>query len=151
MLRRIAAVAEKYSGTSLKITSAARVALIGIKEEDVDAVWSELGMEAGSVVGICVRSVKACPGTRFRQALPQQDSLAVGLVLDKKYHGTEMPGKMKMGVSGCPNQPRRTCIKDVGLVGTPKGWRLLVGGNGGPRPAWPTCSPRTSARSSALT
>jgi NAD(P)H-nitrite reductase large subunit len=133
VLRRIASVAEKYPGTSLKITSAARIALIGIKEKDVDAVWSDLEMETGSVVGICVRSVKACPGTQFCKRA-QQDSLAVGMELDKKYHGTEMPGKMKMGVSGCPNQCAETCIKDIGLVGTPKGWRLLVGGNAGPNP-----------------
>jgi NAD(P)H-nitrite reductase large subunit len=36
-----------------------------------------------------------------------------------------------MGVSGCPNQCAETCIKDIGLVGTRKGWRILVGGNGG--------------------
>lgn len=133
VLRRIAAVAEKYQGTSLKITSAARIALIGIKEKDVDAVWNELEMETGSVVGLCVRSVKACPGTQFCKRA-QQDSLTLGMELDKKYHGTEMPGKMKMGVSGCPNQCAETCIKDIGLVGTPKGWRLVAGGNGGPMP-----------------
>jgi NAD(P)H-nitrite reductase large subunit len=132
-LRRIAATAEKYQYKILKITSAARIALIGIKEEDVDAVWSELDMDAGGVVGLCVRSVKACPGTQCCKRA-QQDSLAVGLELDKKYHGVEMPSKMKMGVSGCPNQCAETCIKDIGLVGTPKGWRLLAGGNGGPNP-----------------
>ena len=64
----------------------------------------------------------------------QQDSLAVGLMLDEKYHGVKMPSKTKMGVSGCPNQCAETCIKDIGLVGAPKGWRLLAGGNGGPNP-----------------
>jgi NAD(P)H-nitrite reductase large subunit len=133
ILRKIAEVAEKYQCEELKITSAARIALIGIKEEDVDAIWSDLGMDAGGVVGLCVRSVKACPGTQFCKR-GQQDSLAVGLMLDEKYHGVEMPSKMKMGVSGCPNQCAETCIKDIGLVGTPKGWRLLAGGNGGPNP-----------------
>ena len=32
------------------------------------------------------------------------------------------------------NQCAETCIKDVALVGTSKGWRLLVGGNGGGKP-----------------
>lgn len=133
VLRKIADVAEKYRSKALKITSAARIALLGIREEDIDAIWSELKMNAGGVVGLCVRSVKACPGTQFCKRA-QQDSLAVGLVLDGKYHGVEMPGKMKIGVSGCPNQCAETCIKDIGLVGTPKGWRLLMGGNGGPNP-----------------
>ena len=133
VLRKIAAVAEKYQCRTLKITSAARIALLGIKEEDVDAIWDELGMNAGGVVGLCVRSVKACPGTQSCKRA-QQDSLAVGLILDGKYHGVEMPSKMKIGVSGCPNQCAETCIKDIGLVGTPKGWRVLIGGNGGPNP-----------------
>ena len=132
-LRRLADVADKYGLQALKITSAARIAMVGIKEEDVNDIWMELGMSPGSAVGLCVRSIKACPGTTFcKRGL--QDSLTLGLKLDEKYHGMQLPGKFKMGVSGCPNQCAETCIKDIGLVGTPKGWTLLVGGNGGARP-----------------
>ena len=129
-LRKLADVAEKYGAAALKITSAARIAIVGLKEEDIDNVWSELGMKAGAAVGLCVRSIKACPGTTFcKRGI--QDSLSLGLKLDEKYHGLELPGKFKLGVSGCPNQCAETCIKDIGLVGMPKGWKLLVGGNGG--------------------
>ena len=133
MLRKLADVAEKYEAAALKVTSAARVAIVGLKEEDIDNVWAELGAAPGATVGLCVRSVKACPGTTFCKR-GMQDSLSVGMKLDEKYHGVEMPGKLKLGVSGCPNQCAETCIKDVGLVGTKSGWRVLVGGNGGGRP-----------------
>jgi len=132
-LRKIADVAEKYKCAALKITSAARIALVGLKEEDIDAVWADLGMEPGYAVGLCVRSVKACPGTTFCKR-GQQDSLSVGMKLDEKYHGLTLPGKLKIGVSGCPNQCGESGFKDIGLYGTPKGWRLLVGGCGGARP-----------------
>ncbi len=132
-LRKISDVAEKYNAAALKITSAARIAIVGLKEEDVDDVWSELGMSPGFAVGLCVRSVKACPGTTFCKR-GMQDSLSAGLKLDEKYSGLELPSKLKMGVSGCPNQCAETCIKDIGLVGMKNGWRLLVGGNGGGRP-----------------
>jgi NAD(P)H-nitrite reductase large subunit len=132
-LRKLADVSEKYGAQALKITSAARIAVVGIEEEDVDAVWSELSMSPGFAVGLCVRSVKACPGTTFCKR-GMQDSLGVGLKLDGKYHGRELPGKFKMGVSGCPNQCAETCIKDVGLVGMKNGWRVLAGGNGGGKP-----------------
>jgi len=99
----------------------------------VDNVWADLGMSPGAAIGLCVRSVKACPGTAFCKR-GQQDSLGLGLKLDEKYHGLEVPGKCKFGVSGCVNQCAETCIKDIGLVGFPKGWRMLVGGNGGARP-----------------
>jgi len=132
-LRKLADVAEKYNAAALKITSAARIAMVGLKEEDVDNVWADLGMSPGAAIGLCVRSVKACPGTAFCKR-GQQDSLGLGLKLDEKYHGLEVPGKCKFGVSGCVNQCAETCIKDIGLVGFPKGWRMLVGGNGGARP-----------------
>jgi NAD(P)H-nitrite reductase large subunit len=133
VLRKIADVAEKYNIAVLKITSAARIAMLGIREEDVDAVWADLGIQPGSVVGICVRSIKACPGTTYCKR-GQMDSLGVGQLLDEKYHGMELPGKLKIGVSGCPNQCGETSFKDIGLVGTPKGWRIYVGGNGGTNP-----------------
>lgn len=132
-LRKMADVAEKYGVAALKITSAARIAIVGLKEEDVDAVWADLGMLPGAAVGLCVRSIKACPGTTFCKR-GQQDSLGLGLALDEKYHGAQVPGKLKFGVSGCANQCAETCIKDIGIVGFPKGWRIFVGGNGGVNP-----------------
>ena len=131
-LRKIADVAEKHNVAALKITSAARIAIVGLREDEIDAVWSELEMAPGAAVGLCVRSIKACPGTTFCKK-GQQDSLGLGMELDAKYHGVELPGKFKLGVSGCPNQCAETCIKDIGIVGMAKGWKVLVGGNGGAR------------------
>jgi NAD(P)H-nitrite reductase large subunit len=132
-LRKIADVAEKYNAQALKITSATRIAIVGLKEEDIDNVWSDLGMSPGAAVGLCVRSIKVCPGTTFcKKGL--QDSIGLGMKLDEKYHGMELPGKFKIGVSGCIIQCAETCIKDVGLVGSKNGWNILVGGNGGVMP-----------------
>lgn len=133
LLRRLADVAEKYDLTAMKITSAGRIAMLGIREENLDAVWKDLEMEPGAAVGQSVRSIKACPGNSHCKR-GQQDSLAVGMLLDEEYHGRSTPGKVKMGVSGCPNQCAETNFKDIGLVGTPKGWRIFVGGNGGANP-----------------
>ena len=94
-LRKLADAAEKYEAAALKITSAARVAIVGLKEEDISSVWADLGMSPGAAVGLCVRSVKACPGTTFCKR-GVQDSLSLGLKLDEKYHGMELPGKFKI-------------------------------------------------------
>lgn len=132
-LRQLADVAEKYNCAALKVTSASRIAIVGLKEEDLDNVWQDLGLSPGHAVGVCVRSVKACPGTTFCK-LGLQDSLGVGMELDKKYHGLQLPGKMKIGVSGCPNECAETCIKDIALVGTKDGWKVLAGGSGARKP-----------------
>ncbi len=132
-LRKVAEVAEKYGVAAMKLTSADRIALVGLKEEDIDKVWEELGVNPGAAVGACVRSIKVCPGTTFCR-LGQQDAIGLGAELDKRYHGYQLPAKFKIGVSGCINQCAETCIKDLGFVGKPKGWTVTVGGCGGAKP-----------------
>jgi NAD(P)H-nitrite reductase large subunit len=133
MLEKFAAVARKYSAAELKITSAARIAILGIQEEDIDAIWQDLDFDMGHAVGLCVRSVKVCPGTQFCR-LAKQDSIEMGRKIDTTYHGMPMPSKMKMAVSGCKIQCGENCIKDLSLYGTEKGWTVLVGGMGGIKP-----------------
>lgn len=130
VLRKIADVAEKYSAQAIKLTSAQRIAIVGIQEDKIDEAWHELGMDKGHAVGLCVRSVKICPATHFCKRA-QQDAVTIGLELDKKYHGMELPSKFKMGVSGCLNSCSESAVKDVGLIGTPKGFHVLIGGNAG--------------------
>lgn len=132
-LRKIADVAERYNAQALKLTSAQRIAIVGLQEEQLDAIWEELGEKPGAAIGMCIRSVKICPGTTFCKR-GQQDSVTVGLAMDEKYHGMDLPWKFKMGISGCANDCAEVCVKDVGLIGTPKGWSVLVGGNGGSMP-----------------
>jgi NAD(P)H-nitrite reductase large subunit len=132
-LRKLADVAEKYGAKALKITGATRIAIVGLKEADIDAVWSDLGMSAGAAVGLCVRSIRACPGTTFCK-LGKQDALGVGLALDGKYHGLELPTKFKMSVSGCTLNCAESWVRDIGLTGYQEGWMVTVGGNVGPKP-----------------
>ncbi len=127
LLRTIADVAEKYGAKAVKLTSAERFAIVGIQSKDLDNVWQELNMKPGAAIGLCVRSVKICPGTTFCR-LGLQDAVGVGLKLDTTYHGVDLPYKFKMGISGCPHNCSESSIKDIGLVGTAKGWRVLAGG-----------------------
>jgi len=132
-LRKLADVADKYRVSELKITSAARIALFGLEEDQVEQAWKDLEMDPGHAVGLCVRSIKVCPGIQYCR-LAQQDSLEMGMKLDRLYHGLVLPSKMKMGVSGCKIQCAENCIKDLSLYGTPKGWTVMIGGSGS---AWP--------------
>lgn len=132
-LRKICDVADRYGVKELKITSAQRIALMGVREEDLDAIWSDLGEKPGAAIGLCVRSVKICPGTTWCKR-GVQDSVALGLKIDALYHAMALPNKMKMGISGCMLNCAESMLKDIGVTGTPKGWRIYVGGNAGPRP-----------------
>jgi NAD(P)H-nitrite reductase large subunit len=128
VLRKIADVAERYEAKAMKITSAQRIAIVGIKPEDIDSAWEDLDMDPGAAIGLCVRSVKVCPGTTFCKR-GMQDSVGIGLKLDERYHGMELPQKLKMAVSGCPNCCAESKVRDIGLMGTKKGWKLFAGGS----------------------
>ena len=61
LLRRVADVAEKYGVKAIKLTSAQRFSLVGLKLEDLDPVWQDLGLLPGATIGLCVRSIKISP------------------------------------------------------------------------------------------
>lgn len=132
-LRKLADVADKYKVSAIKVTAAQRIALVGLKEEDIDRAWDDLGMKPGAAIGLCVRSIKTCPGTTFCKK-GFRDSISIGLKLDDRYHGMDLPNKLKIGVSGCPNSCSDNHTRDIGLMGTPKGWTVFVGGKGGTMP-----------------
>lgn len=132
-LRKICDVADKYKVQAIKLTSAQRIALVGIKEEELDNIWADLDQTPGAAIGLCVRSVKICPGTTFCKR-GVQDSVGLGLKIDSIYHAMPLPNKMKMGVSGCALSCSEVWVKDIGVMGTAKGWKILVGGNSGTRP-----------------
>lgn len=132
-LRKLADVADKYNVGAIKITAAQRIALVGLKEEDIDSAWDDLGMKPGAAIGLCVRSIKTCPGTTFCKR-GFRDSVSIGLKLDDRYHGMNLPNKLKIGVSGCVNSCSDNHTRDIGLMGMPKGWAVFVGGKGGKMP-----------------
>ena len=133
LLRKIADVSEKYKAQAIKITGATRIAIVGLEEEVIDQVWQELQLDIGAAVGLCVRSVRTCPGTTYCR-LGQQDALGIGMELDKRYHGMELPGKFKMAVSGCQLSCAESWVRDIGLIGKKEGWQVVIGGNVGAAP-----------------
>lgn len=132
-LIKIASIAEKYDAKTLKVTSNQSIAIIGIKFEDIDNIWEDLDMKPGGFIGKRVRSTKFCPGTTHCKRA-EQDSIKMGIAIDEKFQGMEMPNKIKIGVSGCPNSCAESRVKDIGLIGYRKGWNLFAGGTAGMKP-----------------
>ncbi|MCE4148418.1 NADPH-nitrite reductase [Bacillus velezensis] len=129
-LRKIADVVDKYEIPLVKMTGGQRIDLIGVKKEDLPKVWAELDMPSGYAYGKTLRTVKTCVGEQFCR-FGTQDSMALGIALEKKFEGLNTPHKVKMAVSACPRNCAESGIKDLGVVGIDGGWELYVGGNGG--------------------
>lgn len=132
-LRKIADVAEKYDVKTLKMTSEHRIAIIGIKFEDIDNIWKDLDMKPGGFIGKKVRPAKFCVGSTYCK-FGKQNAIEMGIEIDKRFCGIELPNKMKIGVSGCKNSCAEPAVRDIGIIGTKNGWNLLVGGTCGIKP-----------------
>ncbi len=132
-LEQLAGVVRKYDIPITKITSGHRLALVGLKKDDIAKVWKDLGVDVGRATELCLHYVQACPGNAVC-SLGVQDSLGMGIELEKRYVGVEMPAKLKVGVSGCPMTCSEGYVRDIGLVGKKSGWTVIYGGNSGGRP-----------------
>jgi nitrite reductase (NADH) large subunit len=130
-LRRLADVADRYGVPTIKITGGQRVDLLGIRKEDLPAVWRELDMPSGHAYGKSFRTVKTCVGTdhcRFGLG----DSARLGIRIEERFAGLESPGRLKLAVAGCPRNCSEAMVKDVGWVAVGDGmWEMYVGGAAG--------------------
>ncbi len=130
-LRRIAEVAEKYEVPMVKVTGGQRIDLLGVRKEDLPAVWDDLGMPSGFAYGKSFRTVKTCVGSDFCR-FGLGDSTQLGIDLETRFQGIESPAKMKLAVVGCPRNCAEAYVKDVGVVAVGNGrWEVHVGGAAG--------------------
>ncbi len=131
-LRAIADAADKYGVPMVKVTGGQRIDLLGVKKEDLPAMWADLnaaGMVSGHAYSKGLRTVKTCVGSEFCR-FGTQDSTGLGIRLEKLLWGSWTPHKVKLGVSGCPRNCAEATVKDVGIVCVDSGYQISVAGAG---------------------
>jgi nitrite reductase (NADH) large subunit len=129
-LRKIADVADKYNVPMVKITGGQRIDLLGVKKEELPAIWEDLGMPSGHAYAKAVRTVKTCVGENFCR-FGLDDSIATGIELEHEWEGIYTPHKVKAAVTGCPRNCAEASTKDIGLIAVEGGWQVRIGGAAG--------------------
>jgi nitrite reductase (NADH) large subunit len=129
-LRRIADAVDKYKIPAVKVTGGQRLDLLGVKKEDLPAVWKDIGMPSGHAYAKALRTVKTCVGSEWCR-FGTQDSTKMGQDLERALWRMYAPHKVKLAVSGCPRNCAESGIKDVGVIGVDSGWEIHVAGNAG--------------------
>jgi nitrite reductase (NADH) large subunit len=132
-LRAIADAADKYNVPMVKVTGGQRIDLLGVRKEDLPAMWADLnaaGLVSGHAYSKGLRTVKTCVGTEFCR-FGTQDSTGLGIKLEQRLWGSWTPHKVKMAVSGCPRNCAEATCKDVGIVCVDSGYQVGVGGAAG--------------------
>jgi len=132
-LRAIADVVDKFSIPTVKVTGGQRIDMLGVKKEDLPAVWTDLG-KAGFVSGHAyakgLRTVKTCVGSDWCR-FGTQDSTRLGIRIERFMWGSWTPAKVKMAVSGCPRNCAEATCKDVGVVCVDSGYEIHFAGAAG--------------------
>jgi nitrite reductase (NADH) large subunit len=132
-LRAIADVVDKFAIPSVKVTGGQRIDLLGVRKDDLPAVWADLnaaGMVSGHAYAKGLRTVKTCVGSDWCR-FGTQDSTGLGVRLEKFMWGSWTPAKVKLGVSGCPRNCAEATCKDIGVICVDSGYEIHVGGAAG--------------------
>ena len=132
-LRAIADVVDKFDIPMVKVTGGHRIDLLGVKKDDLPAVWSDLnaaGMVSGHAYAKGLRTVKTCVGSDWCR-FGTQDSTGLGVRLEKFMWGSWTPAKVKLAVSGCPRNCAEATCKDIGVICVDSGYEIHVGGAAG--------------------
>jgi NAD(P)H-nitrite reductase large subunit len=132
--KRIAEVAKKYNAQTLKVTGDGRLTIVGIQDTDINALYADLGLKPQFGTALCQQYIKVCPGNRYCNR-GQKDTLDFSCRLEERFYPfPKITAKVKIGIAGCFNSCAEPAIKDIGLIGLPAGWILMVGGAGGREP-----------------
>ncbi len=117
-LRGIAALAKKYGKGTVHSTTRQTIEIPHVSAADLKKLAKRLeknntpvGSEKDEIVNII-----ACPGTE-RCKFANIDSVSLAKEIDFKLFGKEMPVKMRIAISGCPNACTSPMLNEIGIVG----------------------------------
>ena len=114
-------IAQKYNIENVHLTTRQTIEIPHIKITELEEVSNDLianghdiGAERAEVVNIT-----ACPGTD-RCKLANIDSLHLAKEIDKRYFRKDMPGKIRIAISACPNACTSETLNEIGNTGLRK-------------------------------
>ena len=127
-LRAIADAAEKYGVPTVKVTGGQRIDLLGVKKEQLPAIWADLnaaGLVSGHAYGKALRTVKTCVGSEwcrfgtqdFDRARRQAGKDVLGVVdaAQGQARGVGLSAQLRRGDDqGCRRGLRRCRLRHRG-------------------------------------
>ena len=118
MLRGIAGIAEKYQAPYVHITTRQTLELPHIHHGYLDEISRDLS-ETGTPVGSErdeIVNITSCPGIE-RCVFANIDSLSLANEIDRRVFGKEMPVKIRIAISACPNGCTSPMLNEIGIIG----------------------------------
>lgn len=117
-LRGIATLARKYGSGEVHSTTRQTLEIPHVRGDslkklarDLEKNKTPVGSEKDEIVNII-----ACPGTE-RCKFSNIDTVSLARKIDAKLFGKEMPVKMRIALSGCPNACTSPMLNEIGVIG----------------------------------
>lgn len=125
-LRGIARIAKKYGVGVVHCTTRQTIEISHMKPASLRKVEKALtkngtpvGSERDEIVNII-----ACPGTD-RCKFANIDTISLAQKIDARLFGKEMPVKIRIALSGCPNSCTSPMLNEIGIMGRVRPVRTL--------------------------
>ncbi len=117
-LRGIADIAERYGIGAVQMTVRQTIELPGMPPDRLENISHDLSMNDTPVGAEKdeVKNVIACTGNQ-RCIFGNIDAIALATEIDRRLFGKEMPIKMRIAVSGCPNSCTSPMLNEIGVMG----------------------------------
>lgn len=120
-------VVQEFGLPGIRLSAARTMVVEGVPNDLAGRVQQALGSACASVQYM----ISGCPGNDVcKRGALSTASMAQRLEKVLEDIGT-MPAPVKCGLSGCPRCCGESVVRDVGLMGTGKGWTVFFGGNAG--------------------
>jgi dissimilatory sulfite reductase (desulfoviridin) alpha/beta subunit len=120
-LRGIATLAKRYGNGEVHSTTRQTLEIPHIKRDSLKKLGKALekngtpiGSEKDEIVNII-----ACPGTE-RCKFANINTIHLARLIDTKLFGKEMPVKIRIAISGCPNACMSPMLNEIGVIGRVK-------------------------------
>jgi dissimilatory sulfite reductase (desulfoviridin) alpha/beta subunit len=120
-LREIGAIAERYGVENLHLTTRQTIELPHVDPTRLEPLLAELeangtplGAEREEVV-----NVTACLGTRHCK-FANIDSVGLAREIDRRFFGRDLPVKVRIAISACPNGCESERLNEIGITGIRK-------------------------------
>ena len=117
-LRGIARIAKKYGVGVVHCTTRQTIEISHIQPASLRKVEKALTMN-GTPVGSErdeIVNIIACPGTD-RCKFANIDTISLAQKIDARLFGKEMPVKIRIALSGCPNSCTSPMLNEIGIMG----------------------------------
>lgn len=117
-LRGIATLAKRYGNGTVHCTTRQTLEIPHVRGDSIKKIAKALeknGTPVGSEKDEIVNII-ACPGIS-RCKFANIDTISLAKKIDLKLFGKEMPVKIRIAVSGCPNACTSPMLNEIGVIG----------------------------------